>query len=152
MLPLISLGPPAFSRSPELCFDVCGQTPTRERAGTRLGRSLCGLASIRFMWKRSHPCSIAARCWRRGSLATLLWVHRWIGDRPELAWTGASVGFFLGLLCKKSAATLPVLIVGMLLATNAALPARALWRKCAPVLTMAAPLGPYAWMRAKALA
>jgi tetratricopeptide (TPR) repeat protein len=44
-----------------------------------------------------------------GVLAALWWLWRWIGSRPAVAWTGAAAFYFLALLSRESAATLPAL-------------------------------------------
>lgn len=87
-----------------------------------------------------------------GVAAGLCAIRRWHEQRAVLAWSLAAVLYFLALLCRESAVTLPVLAALMLWFTHAdEAPAQRL-RRILPVLFLAIPLAEYILLRGFALA
>jgi hypothetical protein len=70
-----------------------------------------------------------------------LWVlRRWHEARPVVAWGAAAVLYLVGLLCRESAVTLPVLAVLMLWIVHAKQPLAAQVRAILPVAVLLIPL------------
>jgi protein O-mannosyl-transferase len=89
-------------------------------------------------------------------VAALAWLWRWLDRRPGLAWGGAAVLYFLGLLCRESAVTLPLLaVLGLVVMGPATIQPSVPWRdrlrRLAPVAVLAVPLLLYLGMRQLAL-
>jgi hypothetical protein len=79
-----------------------------------------------------------------GALWTL---RRWHETRPVVAWGAAAVLYLVGLLCRESAVTLPVLAVLMLWIVHAKQPLPARLRAILPVAVMLIPLVEYYLLR-----
>jgi tetratricopeptide (TPR) repeat protein len=86
------------------------------------------------------------------SLGALLWTWRYAGAEPRRAWIGAGVLYFVALLCKESAATLPVLLALVLAFLRFDGPWRARARRLGPALLLVIPLALYLVLRDRALA
>jgi protein O-mannosyl-transferase len=87
-----------------------------------------------------------------GAVGFLWWVWRWYDRRRVLALAGAAVIYFLTLLCRESAVSLPVLAALLLCLLRPSLDLRKELRRLWPLALLALPLGLYLWMRQAALA
>lgn len=85
-----------------------------------------------------------------GVACGLLWFLKRLEPAPARAWTGLGIVYFVILLCRESAATLPGLAV-ILIWTYSPGPWRARFRRSLPVLALLIPLGIYFAMRTHAL-
>ncbi|MBN1771656.1 MAG: hypothetical protein JXB32_10365 [Deltaproteobacteria bacterium] len=126
----------------------------RERAA--VVAAACAAAAV-FCVHPIHTEAVNSIFNRSELLATLcvvsaLWVLlRWSRSRPLAAWGAVSAIYLAGLLCRESAATLPLLAVLVLWLCGPAGTRRERLRGLAPVLMLAVPLLLYLLLRANAL-
>jgi tetratricopeptide (TPR) repeat protein len=86
-------------------------------------------------------------------VASALWaIVRWHATRPVLAWTTASVVYLAALLCRESAASLPVLAAAALWIAHPGEPAGTRLRRLAPIAVLVLPLAEYFVLRGHSLA
>ena len=79
----------------------------------------------------------------------LLWTHA--RRRPRLAWGGAAAIYFASLLCKESAASMPVLIALALALLRTDRPLRTRVRSLWPLVLFVVPLAAYSSLRSHAV-
>lgn len=86
------------------------------------------------------------------AVAGALWaIFRWHQQRPVLAWSSATVLYFVALLCRESAASLPVLAVAMLWLLHPDDSWSARIRRVLPAAVLVFPLVEYFLLRSFAL-
>jgi len=78
-----------------------------------------------------------------GSVGALWWLWHWLERARLAAWGGVAVLYFLALLCRESAATLPLLAALCVVLLRPAASLRESFGKLTPLLVLAIPLGLY---------